>query len=414
MKKSHLMTILAILAVFIIFGYSQESSDPQQSIVINVEVPVRVFKDGSFINNLTIKDFEIYENDELQKIEAVYLVKKRAIERSEENRRFTPETNRNFYFFFEIMNYTPKLGRAIEYFVDNILFPGDDLTIVTPMKTYQLRSKALEVKSRDEIVNQLKGLLRKDALIGSSEYRHVIFEMENIVKSLTAEIEQVELQRVQMDGQGLTEDPNRFSIGERLLKYYDLQNQLERLRRLEQDTLLGFADFLKDKEGQKYVYLFYQREFIPKIEVKSLQYFESQYQERPHIMATMSDIFNFYRRDISFDVDLVKKRYADSNIAVHFLFISSPKEQIYGIRYQEHSEDIFSAFQEMARATGGYVESSANPEHLFSRAVASSENYYLLYYTPKNYKPDGKFKDIRIKVKNKSFRVTHRMGYFAN
>jgi len=397
-----------------LYGYSQESNDPQQSLVINVEVPVRVFKDGSFINYLTIKDFEIYENDELQKIEAVYLVKERAIERSEENKKFSPETNRNFYFFFEIMSYTPKLGSAIEYFVDNILFPGDDLTIVTPMKTYQLRSKALEIKSRDEIVNQLKGLLRKDALLGSSEYRNVIFEMETIIKSLTAEVERGEQQRVLMDGQGTTEDPDRFSIGEKLLKYDDLQHQLERLRRFEQDTLLGFADFLKDKEGQKYVYFFYQREFIPKIDVKTIQYFESQYQERPHIMTTMSDIFNFYRRDISFDVDLVKKRYADSSIAIHFLFISSPKEQTYGIRYQEHSEDIFSAFQEMARATGGYIESSANPEYLFSRAAASSENYYLLYYTPNKYEPDGRFKEIRVKVKDKSFRVTHRLGYFAN
>ena len=62
----------------------------EESIVINVEVPVRVFKAGTFVDNLTIDDFEVFEEGILQKIEAVYLVKKRTIERSEEMRRFSP------------------------------------------------------------------------------------------------------------------------------------------------------------------------------------------------------------------------------------------------------------------------------------------------------------------------------------
>jgi len=50
----------------------------------------------------------------------------------------------------------------------------------------------------------------------------------------------------------------------------------------------------------------------------------------------------------------------------------------------------------------------------FQRAAISSESYYLLYYAPKNYKADGKFKRIKVKVRGKNFRITHRAGYFAN
>ena len=38
------------------------------AIAINIEVPVRVFKGKTFIDNLSIDDFEIYEEGVLQKI----------------------------------------------------------------------------------------------------------------------------------------------------------------------------------------------------------------------------------------------------------------------------------------------------------------------------------------------------------
>ena len=80
----------------------------------------------------------------------------------------------------------------------------------------------------------------------------------------------------------------------------------------------------------------------------------------------------------------------------------------------EHSEDIFSIFSEMSQATGGITSSSSNPKYLFERASNAVESYYLLYYSPKNYQTDGKFKKINIKVKGKNYRITHRAGYIAD
>ncbi len=75
---------------------------------------------------------------------------------------------------------------------------------------------------------------------------------------------------------------------------------------------------------------------------------------------------------------------------------------------------FYSAFKQMAEATGGFTGSSSDPVHLFHKAVEASENYYLIYYAPIDYKRDGKFKNIKIKVKNKNYRISHRAGYFAN
>ena len=106
--------------------------------------------------------------------------------------------------------------------------------------------------------------------------------------------------------------------------------------------------------------------------------------------------------------------YSDASTSIHFLFISEKPVEMEGVRMEEHSEDIYSAFREMAMATGGLVISSRNPAYAFQQALDASENYYLLYYRPKDYAADGKFREIQVRVKGKKYKVTHRSGYFSN
>lgn len=418
MKKLLLLAVIAILSFSV---FSQEIFI-KQSVVINIEVPVRVFKSGTFVDNLSISDFEVFEDGILQKIEAVYLIKKRAIERSEEKKRFSPKTSRNFFVFFEVAEYTAKLGEAVNYFVHNVILPGDNLFIITPMKTYRLKNMALGVTSREEIVKELKGLIRKDSLIGNSEYRGTLAELASLARSL---------------GAGIQTDPDSAGIGggaappreldsftslqhvgmefdEMLWNYVSLLNKLEILRDVDQMKLLEFAQFLKNKEGQKYVFLFYQREYIPQLEPRILNQYMNQHMKNPFVMQTLSRISSLSGRTISIDVDHVKRAYADSSTSIHFLFITKSPQIMPGIYFEEHSEDIFLPFKEMANATGGYVGSSSNPASLFQKALEASENYYLLYYSPKKYEYDGKFKEIKVQVKNKNYKVTYRSGYFAD
>ena len=80
----------------------------------------------------------------------------------------------------------------------------------------------------------------------------------------------------------------------------------------------------------------------------------------------------------------------------------------------DQSDSIFSAFKEVAKATGGISDSSTNAAASFQKAVEASENYYLIYYSPQDYKPDGKYREIKVNVKGQDYRITHRAGYFAH
>ena len=404
---------------FLLLSFSVFSQEIQEeSIVVNIEVPVRVFKGDLFVEDLNIDDFEVLEDGVPQKIEAVYLIKKRTVERSEEKKRFTPDTQRNFYLFFEITDYDPKIEQALDYFIHNVLVQRDNLVIVTPMKTYRMKSNTFEVMPKEKVVEQLVGIIRKDALVGSSEYKTAIRDCASCARALQTAIltgagaEPGEVDPVVDDSVG--EEFRGLSLEEQVMLYNTLLAKLETLRRVNQEKLMTFADSLKDKEGQKYVFLFYQKEFIPKVDPKIVNQALLMFQDQPTIIQDLTAISSFYKRDISFDVEAVKQAYADSSISIHFLFITKPPANTYGVNFEEHSEDIFSAFNQMANATGGFTESSFNPDFLMRKAVDASENYYLLYYSPQEYKGDGKFREIKVSVKRGGHRVSHRAGYFAN
>ncbi len=411
MKKS--LIILCLLMMNLTF-FPQEAFK-EISLVVNIEVPVRVFDGKTFVDSLTIDDFEVYEDGVPQKIEAVYLIKKRAVERKEEKKRYEPETSRNFFLFFEISEYTPNMGDAIDFFVDNVLLPQDKLWVITPMKAYQLNEKIFMYGTREDLRREFKSLLRKETVAGSSEYNSVMRDIETIARELAGLIDPRAATRTEDTvayGRGADED--NPPLEELCMAYAACISRLENLRDVDQLQLLDFAKFLQEREGQKYVFLFYQREFIPRLDPHILSVARSRYQDNFALQLTLANLSDFFTRDITFDVDLIKKAYADASVSIHFLFFSKLADPTYGIRMEEESDDIYGAFKEMAQATGGFVDSSANPRYLLQQAVNAAESYYLLYYSPKEYVVDGKFKSIKVEVKGSKYRIAHRAGYFAD
>lgn len=381
----------------LIFGSAFFAQDIQHQVgVVNIEVPVRVFKGRAFIDYLNIDDFEIYEDNILQKIEAIYLIKKNSIEKQEGEQQFSPKVTRNFVLLFEITEYLPKIEKAIDYFFNYVIQPGDSLMVITPMKTYNFKSEAIKKLPKNIIIDQLKGKLRRDTKLGNSEYWGLINDLKAIMSDSDLDLEV------------------------RLQNYESSLHRLDGMRSINGKKLLDFAGYLKSLEGQKHVFLFYQKELIPKIDYRTLMQLESLNQNHPDLIMKLYELFDFYKRDITFDVDKVKQAFSDSLISIHFLLITAQRPQMQSLEYsntirmEEQTEDIFSAFSEMAKATGGLVDSSANAAVSFEKAVEASENYYLLYYSPKNYEVNGKFKTIKVKLKNMKYRITHRAGYIAN
>jgi len=361
----------------------------QEALAVNVEVPVRVFQGNRFVDDLNIEDFEVLENGVAQKIEALYLIKKTVLKKEqsggrpgEARKRFSPQVGRHFLLMFEVTDYLPRMKEALDYFFDRVLAPQDALTVVTPRKTYRFNPRALSDLSRREISGLLKERLRQDIQIGCREYHSVLRDYRSLLAS------------------DLPADQKLFLLRDKI-------RELRNARRLDERRIQGLADFLKDDPGQKHVFLFYQKEIFP-------------YPPLPFDTFAYLEIKGELMTLIPQNMERIQRIFSDASIAVHFLYITKPQREFTGdygassFEWEDISGGIFQTFLKMARATGGLAESSSNIAASLERASAASENYYLLYYSPKDYRADGTFRKIEVRVKGGKYRVVHREGYLAD
>lgn len=413
-------TRLGPLAVLVLLAGALAAQTIQhETRAVNIEIPVRVFKGANFIDSLKLEDFEVFDNGRPQKLEAAYLIKKAAIERREETRPFAPRTARHFTLLFEMSDYDPRLYEGLRYFVENVLIPGDSLVLITPMKTYRMRMEFSIESDRKVILDRILALLRRDILVANAEYRGVIDDLKRIsgvlASSARGSATASDEIPVTVIG-GLEVDPAAYaaSFEENLQVYSSVLQRLERMRAVDESKFVNFARYLKGLDGQKDVFLFYQREFIPKIDPKVLTDLMSLYNERADIVFNLMTLFDYSHRESTIDTDSIKKAFSNASTAIHFLFLSTTPPAAPGVVMEERTEDIFLPFREMARATGGFTETSGNFGAIMRSAVSALENYYLLYYTPDEYRADGGFRTIEVRIKGGGYRVTHRAGYIAD
>jgi len=386
-------------------GQLQDLKIQHEAMAINIEVPVRVFEGDVFVDHLSLEDFELYEDGKRQIIEAVYLIKKKSIEKEETERDkeearkiFRPEVSRYFVFVFALYEYFPKINDILDYFFDEVYLPGDTLNVATPAKTYNLSPRAIATNiPKEEIKERMKLLLRRDIRVASGTYHTLMRDLEAFALETDAE------------------------------NYIRTMRELQRFRYVDLNVMEGFAAYLKNKEGQKHVFLLYQQENIPLLgdfaEMTSPD-IEIYNPARPEglNMASQSYITDILQ-SVTFNTEKLKNLFADSSIAAHFLYVTKPlldsvdiqrQGSQRGLRHRDITEDVYKAFSGIANDTGGIIESSANVSSAFQKAASASENYYLLYYSPQDYRPDGNFRKIRVRVKGKNYKVNHRAGYIAD
>ncbi|MGZ5423662.1 MAG: VWA domain-containing protein, partial [Candidatus Aminicenantales bacterium] len=89
--------IVCLFMILAASGLAAAQEIQHETRAIAVEVPVRVFKGNTFVDHLSISDFEVYEDGRPQTLDAVYLVKKAFIERQEGTQPVLPDTGRHFY-----------------------------------------------------------------------------------------------------------------------------------------------------------------------------------------------------------------------------------------------------------------------------------------------------------------------------
>jgi hypothetical protein len=406
-KMGNLKMPTLALALWSSFGLSAASlflrlqaAGPAARILVRA----RVLEGGRFADALTREDFVLEEDGRPQKIETLYLVRQDKILRSEPPQDFAPPLGRNFLLLFQMLEYDPKIDQAIHYFFEQVLRPGDTLTLQTVTKVYYLPSAALTEASRQKLADQYVGYIRRDTKDGNSVYGSLIRDLRRIVRSIDT--------TSSPSFEDVQSDQDAFSLQLLLPQYRETLSKLDAMRAIDERRVLGFAQSLKAVLGTKTVILVYQREFRPEIGPMALQSLSSLYQDDPSIMAGLQDLFQQYSRAQTPDLERMREVFADAEILFNFLFTNYKPKDVSGLVMREQSEDIFRTFSEVARSTGGVVDTSQNLADGFKKAVEAAQDYYLLAYIPPRESQSPGFRKISLRAKNPALEVFHRQGYF--
>lgn len=405
MKKHTQFTILIVFCLILLSpSLSHMDSLPK------VKLAVRVFDRENFVDDLSLDDFELYENGERQNLSSLYLIKNSRIERMEGLDGNISGPQKHFVLIFEVSEVSSKLEETVDGFVQNVLFPGDSLTIATPLKTYRMKNDMLKVVPKMELSRQIRNILRNDVLTARAEYRNILRDIERVAKALSVFPDKRSLDVIEDTP---SSSPVVLTQDGLITRYISLLNILEDMRKVSQDKLINFSHSFKDKDGQKNIFLFYQRESIPFIKPSLLDNYLSLSQDRPDVIHSLSYLSEFALRDLSFDINRLKHAFLDSSVSLYVLFFTLPPEYIDGLDSKVISENEFEAFQELAETTGGMVDWIDSPGLLFKKADELLGNFYLLCYEPSGHETNQEFVSIEVKVKNESFKVIYRKGYYA-
>jgi len=342
----------------------------------------------------------------------MYLINKSDITRTEGERDFMPYTARNHYLFFQITQYDPKIEEGIEHFFKNSLLPGDNLRVFTPERSYNLTKEAMQTIPIDKITEDLKTIVRRDIMAGTSEYVSLIKELQRNARNIAATVSLDRESGVLMAG-GI--DPGTGGgLIYALNRYSHSMQRLESIRTFSIGQFAQFAEILKKQPGENQVHYFFEKEYKPELTPKILNRIQSTYQDDITVMGEMQELFGAYHQSINIDNEKLAQIYADTGALFNFIFLDGKKiGSTAGITMKESSEDIFRALSDVCVATGGKVINTNNPSHAFKEISSASNNYYLLYYTPNNLVKDNSFKNIEVRVKGRDdLTIQSRKGYF--
>jgi hypothetical protein len=368
-----------------------------------IPVSVRVFDGKELVTGLALKDFEILEDGIPRPVQALFFVHKNTIERQEADQEGQPDVSRKFYLLFQLFEYHPKLDEAIGYLFDKELLPGDSLEIQTPMRNYKLSAAAFASKPKSVLAQEMTDFVKKDIVQGSLAYNALLNDLKRHTRAIGG--------ANPMGGIETDTETEEIGLEMLLIRYKEILSKMEALRRIDSDKFVRFAQALKNQSGQKFVFFIYQREYRPEISPSVIQRIMSTYQDAPHVLDGVQELFMSYTRNISQNTQKMRESYADSSAYFNFIFMHKAPQQLARIVMREQSEDIFKAFSAVAQATGGTVDTSQNPAAGIETALETSNKYYLLYFTPSAEAKEGIFRSLKIRVKDRDYTVVNRQGY---
>jgi VWFA-related protein len=383
---------------------------PRESVTVTaVEIPVRVFDKNGFIKGLVKEDFEIFENGVKQEITGFEAVSRTIspVPVSLPGPVPTPPRKRNFVLIFNVFDYTPQIGEAIDYFFKNVAGSGDRLIVVVEDRIYDL-----DVQDSPEMTSsRLKEYLKKIKMVSRIEIGKVFMELDRRAED------------IMWNGRSSTSD---------ILNFYDYYKGawLDYRARLLDVNLALYRTIVHKVEslaGEKWAVCFQQRDLFPRLKIEGRfdrairdKYERGDSDDGVSTSARMliQDRQNDLKRSMdiadNLPAEAIRNLFAEANITFHLLLMKAltamASNESQDFELHDVNENYEDVLRRISRATGGLTVFSNKVIDTLKEAAAKEDQYYMLVYQPKDKKGSLERK-IDVKVRNKDADVVALKRY---
>ncbi|MBU4404685.1 MAG: hypothetical protein L6428_08985 [Candidatus Aminicenantes bacterium] len=387
--------VFVILSVFMLLPQATGSQEvlKEKVEVVNVEVPVRVFRDGVPVGGLSRDDFRLIEGKELQTINGFYVRKKKMNVRNINLQAgSTAPPSRYFVLVFRVFEYNKQMEKGVSYIFDHILAENDKLLVLINDRTLLLNQNVWQVKRR-EILDQL---LNEEAVKSRQRLEHFFLTVQK-------DLDQTKL-RMLLERDSSFYAPRIIDFLERYLRTWNEFKTKYLIPDL--DKFYNFARHLENIREEKWVLTFYQIEMFPNIKlsgqihqlivqlISDLQVARSEDAVHARIIEKLLErIDRELNAADSFPVEEISKMLVKVDTTYHCFIMGVQREALSeDLGYKRVASDIENSLREITRRSGGEVVFSGNLGSALHAVEEKEDIYYVLTYAPSSPERKGKVK----------------------
>lgn len=393
---------------FILF--SQQEIEREYVRVVNVEMLVRVMKDGRPLAGLKKGDFSLLENGRKQEINGFIEVHRRiapneiapTVEAEKQKR-----PGRLFLLFFWINEPAVKVDEALDYFFSSIYRAGDRVILADQQRSVEIDDPAGKPAKIEDFKNGIAALSREMLLAGERFKAQIDGYLDDYLFIVRLH----------------PEESNEIARKSMIANYAQLLHEF-RLRYLKPnaDRLDAMTRSLEAIDADKWGLVFYQHESLPLLDIEKLKLEERNFRLGEEGLAAVEKA----NREVLAPVeaarlaDALRTRFIQANTQFHMLLLGSrqgPTDATASTPFAVINPfPVFSnwenLFREVAATTGGETMNGDRMKDALAEVAAREDVYYVLTYAPEG---KGGGRKIEIRVGRQGAKVTHgRRGEMEN
>ncbi len=374
--------LLVACSIFPVFARQERQKEYVQ--VVNVELILRVLKDGAPVGGLKKSDFSLYEDGENSELNGFFEIHRRMAPAAGPNEQL--RQGRVVLLFFWVGNPAADVEGVLNRFFSSIYREGDRVILSTPLKTFELSSR----QDLAGVTSALLGQWRREAMDRLSKKLQFREELNRLVVGF-----------LDSANHDLAVFSKQYSWA---LKEYQLQE-------LSSDTaaLEAMARSLVPIQNDKFALVFFQRDTLPLLDTTKVRLHCAT--EIPETMvsaladamikieAEAMSVLNVRRLS-----EELKSLFIQANTQFHLLFLSPEKNDGQADAASSlaltRSQEIFSnwdqVMQEISKTTGGLVLDGDRMVAALDQVAAFEDIYYHVTYVPREQGATKRRIDVRV------------------